>query len=220
MAIPQVYFHRDDFHGNRTYSTTADANGLAIVKVNGSSATATTLDGASRGKCRLLLDNTSQVQSITLYDKDTLSYDIDEMDYAEFRVCLDDEDANTAGFVGMAGAHNATLASIATRAGFVIGAGGALSVCTDDGTVDSTNIATGYTLGATDYLLGIDFSNKSDIKFYIHDGTANRRVAKGTTFSMANATGSMQKYIRNGKADGTAVTKLDIDHFEIKMTAN
>lgn len=216
MAFNENYCMNEDWFGQRTLATTADANGWAYVKVGSGSPTAITLDGAPSGALRMLCTNTSEVQSITAYHKDTLGFDIDTL--KNFRIKLNlaaGGDATTACFYGMTGDHNATLASIAERVGFVVGASGAISVVTDDGSTDSGDISTGYTLGTSDYVLEVDLTNKSDVKFYIHDGVSSRRVARNTTFTMAAYSGCLQPYLRTGRGEGSATLTVDVDQFKI-----
>ncbi len=173
---------------------------------------------------QLALDATSEAQSARLSFADILTYDIDELLWAEFVVKFTSAAlTNVSAIIGMASAGNATINTIANQASFGINGTTALFCESDDGTTDNDDIATGLTLTtATWNRLRIDFSTgvttvspgtslggKSNILFTAGvNGGAMRPVAQGTRFSLAAYTGGLQPYVQLQKASSTDVASL------------
>jgi len=86
--------------------------------------------------------------------------------------------------VGLAGAHNAAIDTVAESIWFRWDFSGLITVEHDDagGGHESTKVTTGLTLVANQWaILKIDCTNTADVRFYV-DGAP---VATGTTFNMS-----------------------------------
>ena len=224
MTMKQVSVFRDDFFGNRTFTSSADANGWATVKVGGGSPTAITLDTGTTGtgEVQLLLDTTSEVQSVSLYHKDTKSFAVSQLRTFRAHAYFSAAPTIEAGFIGMAAAHNSTLASVAEYCGFRLSAAGAINVYANDGSGNTADVSTGFTLGTSPLLLEIDFTDLTNVKFYVSDVNtgALRRVCKSTTVTMSaynTSNHALQPYIRHGRTIGTEATSLNVDVVDIEF---
>jgi hypothetical protein len=88
-----------------------------------------------------------------------------------------------------------------------------VTVETDDNVTDTAPVSSATALATVFKRFVIDFSNKSDIKFYI-DGN---RVARSTAFTMAGYTSGLQPFIQIQKAANTNVDAVTVDY--VKITA-
>lgn len=225
MAGIQDYWEFcDDFFGSGSLQATpAGGDRWDITDTSAAGApTYAYVDGASSGEVQLVLASTSEVENVCLSFGDTLGFDIDKIQGAEFRVKMNQAALNATTMVafGLTGDRNDAIDSIAQNILFrVIGATSTTAVVveTDDGTTDNDDKATGQTLINAYKRFKIDFSNgTSDIRFFMDDGNgALVRVAGSTTFSMAGYTGSLQPFVQIQKTADTNVDGITLDYVKV-----
>lgn len=205
----------DDFFGtSATFPTSGDPATPWLVADTSSAGAPTYVRNASNAV--LTLAATSEIENVCLYHGDALSFDIDELLAAEFRIKVTGCTTGTTITWGMASARNDTPASMTALALFqMVGATSTTDVTveTDDNVTDTAPVSSATALSTTYKRFVIDFSNKSDIKFYI-DGN---RVARSTTFTMAGYTAGLQPFIQLQKAANTNVDAITVDY--VKITA-
>lgn len=161
------------------------------------------------------LTTTDEAQDATLYMGDELQFDIDKLLRVEFRAKVTTPGTGVKIVAGMAGNHNLDKDTIAQSAWFAWDGSLATVAETDDGTNNNDDVATGVTLTTATYAdFMIDFSDSSDVRFYINGS----RVASGTTFDMSNYTGNLQPYVSCDKASGAVGGAIVADTFHIVST--
>jgi hypothetical protein len=105
--------------------------------------------------------------------------------------------------------------TVAESAWFRLDASGALDVETDDGSTNTDDTSTGLTLVAgTYYIFRIDFSDLTDVKFYVNGA----RYAASTTHDLSAltaTTGLFQPYFSIDKAVSVGVGTMDVDYVKI-----
>lgn len=188
------------------------ATGDATVAVKGSA-------GDQVGEVELTIAATSEAEVAYLSQNDKLTFPFPKLDYVEWTAKISASmaaaGADAIAFaMGIISAYNATLDSITALALFrkEAGASNALTVESDDDVTNKDNVSTGVSLQAATYQrFAIDCSNKSDVKFYVHDGSLFRRVANNTVFDMSGYTGAVQLFAYLAKASGTDTLVLTID---------
>jgi hypothetical protein len=203
----------DDFFGtSATFPTSADPATPWLVVDTSSAGSPTYVRNASNAV--LTLASTSEVENVCLAHGDALSFDIDDLLSAEFRVKVTGCTSGTTISWGMASARNDTPASMTALALFTMtGATSTTDVTveTDDNVTDTAPVSTATALATVFKRFVIDFSNKSDIKFYI-DGN---RVARSTTFTMAGYTSGLQPFIQIQKTSSANVDAVTVDYVKI-----
>lgn len=203
----------DDFFGtSATFPTSADPATPWLIADTSAAGAPTYVRNASNAV--LTLASTSEVENVCLYHGDALSFDIDDLLSAEFRVKVTGCTTGTTISWGMASARNDTPASMTALALFTMtGATSTTDVTveTDDNVTDTAPVSSATALSTTFKRFVIDFSNKSDIKFYI-DGA---RVARSTTFTMAGYTAGLQPFIQLQKAANTNVDAITVDYVKV-----
>ncbi len=225
MATRGFWTFEDDFFGAGVLPTSATAGQPWVITDTSSAGTPTYVyvDGSATGEVALDFDSQSEIQNVCLSFGDTLCFDIDQIDSAEFWVKTNQATFDTATQLafGLAGDRNDAIDSIAQAALFrVVGSDSqtAVVVETDDGTNDNNDVATGQVIGAAAYKRYlIDFSQgTSDVRFHMTDANSTqRRVASGTTFDMSNYTGSLQPIIQLQKTADTNTDGVTIDYVKI-----
>lgn len=205
----------DDFYGpSATFPTSADPATPWLVADTSAAGTPTYVRNASNAV--LTLASTSEVENVCLYHGDALSFDIDDLFTAEFRVKVSGCTSGTSIVWGVGSARNDTTDSVAANAWFkMVGADSTTAVVveTDDGTTDLDDKATGVTLATTYKRFAINFRNKNDVKFFI-DGV---RVATSTTFDMSGYTSGLQPIIQIQKTSSANTDAVTVDY--VKITA-
>jgi hypothetical protein len=152
-----------------------------------------------------------------LYFGDALDYDIDDLEYVEFRVKIGASTFTSGSILafGLGSARNDTLDSVAANAWFRMEGANSTTLVyceSDDGTNDNDDKSTGKTLGTTFKRFLIDFTGgKSNVRFYI-DG---ERVCSSTTFDMSNYSVGLQPMVQIQKAANTNVDSVVIDYVEV-----
>ena len=198
----------DDFLGAAINVT----DGLWAVVDVGDATEALAADTAN-GVFQLALAATSEAEDAVLYWGDQRGIDVGNKAIVEMRVKLSVlPTTGVCAVWGIATDHNLDKDTVAVNAWFRADASGEVKVETDDTTNNNDDVATGVTVLATDWkIYRIDFSDLTDVKFYI-DGA---RVAGGTTFDMSNLTAAeqvVQFYFSLDKASGTGVGTMQIDY--------
>lgn len=203
----------DDFFGtSAAFPTSGDPATPWLVADTSSAGAPTYVRNASNAV--LTLAATSEIENVCLYHGDALSFDIDDLLSAEFRIKVTGCTTGTTISWGMASARNDTPASMTALALFqMVGATSTTDVTveTDDNVTDTAPVSSATALSTTFKRFVIDFSNKSDIKFYI-DGA---RVARSTTFTMAGYTAGLQPFIQLQKAANTNVDAITVDYVKV-----
>jgi hypothetical protein len=223
MISREVVRHVDNFDRAQAITTTPAGDFGWTIKDTSAAGTPTYLclteDG---GAVKLLFDNTSENQIVTLYQNDVLPYDLALIQAVDFTLKVSGFDANTTLVFGLASGQNNTEDSVTVNCWFKIDGATSTSnvvVETDDNTTDKDDKATGQTLSTTYKKCTIDFSNGlSDVRFFI-DGN---RVAAGTTFDMSAVTSgqNVQLFVQLQKATGTGVGFVQISKAAIQFKTN
>lgn len=164
------------------------------------------------GVVRATLTSTSEAQTAYLDFADKLQWCIGHGLNFEARVRLHAIPSVAAvnAEIGLCSEFNADPDAVVTSAWFRVDGSGVVTVETDDGTHETTKVATGVTL-TTDLwtVFRADCSDTADVKFYVN-GT---EVAPATTFNIAAAVSVLvQPVARIAKASGTGVGTLDVDY--------
>lgn len=203
----------DDFFGtSATFPTSADPATPWLVVDASSAGAPTYVRNASNAV--LTLASTSEVENVCLSHGDALSFDIDDLLSAEFRVKVTGCTSGTTISWGMASARNDTPASMTALALFqMVGATSTTDVTveTDDNVTDTAPVSSATALATTFKRFVIDFSNKSNIKFYI-DGV---QVARSTTFTMAGYTSGLQPFVQIQKTSSANTDAVTVDYVKI-----
>jgi len=203
----------DDFFGTvATFPTSADPATPWLAVDTSSAGTPTYTRGTSNAV--LTLVSTSEVENVCLAHGDALSFDIDDLLSVEMRVKVTGCTSGTIISWGMASARNDDPTAMTALALFkMTGATSTTDVTveTDDNVTDTAPVSSAVSLATTFKRFVIDFSKKSDIKFYI-DGV---RVAQSTTFTMAGYTAGLQPFIQIQKAANTNVDAVTVDYVKI-----
>ena len=208
----------EDFLGPQTLTASPTGSDLWDIADTSAAGAPTYTVGGVNGEATLLLEATSEVQNVCLFQSDVLNYDIDLLQRVEMRVKVTAGaggvlDTTTQIAWGMATARNDTIDTLTAHASFRVIGSHAIVVESDDGTTDKDDVATGASAtDATYKKYVIDFTGgKADVKFYI-DGT---RVAASTTFSMAAHTTGLQPYVQIQKTADTNVDRVVVDYIKI-----
>jgi hypothetical protein len=219
MITREVVRKVDRFDRAQAFTTTPAGDLGWTIKDTSSAGTPTYLClTANGGAAKLLLDNTSEAQVVTLYQNDVLPFDLAQLQSVEFTVSVSGIDAVTTLVFGVGTAQNDTADSVTVNAWFRMQGSASTSnllVETDDGTSDLDDKATGTTLSSTLKKCLIDFTNGlSDIRFYV-DGA---RVAAATTFTLASITAdqNVQLFVQLQKASGTGIPAITISNVAVQ----
>lgn len=208
----------DNFDYPLNLATTSQGHGGWTIKDTSSAGTPTYIATAEDGgSIKLLCDNQSEAQAITLYHSDILMYDLANLSNMWWVAKVSGVDAVTVITIGLGAAQADDEDTVVTNAWFKMeGATSttALVVETDDATNDNNDVATGSTLAAVYKRCFLDFSQGlADVRFYL-DGA---RVAASTTFDMSDLTSGLnvQPYCQVTKASGTGVPGLQLAQFGV-----
>lgn len=219
MITREVICAKDNFARAQAFTTTAAGEFGWTIKDTSSAGTPTYLcltdDG---GAAKLLLDNTSEAQVVTLYQNDVLPYDLALLQYVDFVAKVGGVDSVTTIVFGVASAQNDTADSVTINAWFRMqgsASTSALLLESDDGTTDYDDKATGATLSTTYKKFTIDFTQGlSDIRFFI-DGA---RVGQSVTHTLASITAgqNVQLFVQLQKASGTGVPYIQLSQVSVQ----
>ncbi len=203
----------DDFFGtSATFPTSADPATPWLAVDTSSAGSPTYVRNASNAV--LTLASTSEVENVCLAHGDALSFDIDDLLSVEYRVKVSGCTSGTSISWGMSSARNDDPTAMTALALFrMVGATSTTDVTveTDDNVTDTAPVSTATALSTTFKRFVIDFSKKSDIKFYI-DGV---RVAASTTFTMAGYTAGLQPFIQIQKTSSANTDAVTVDYVKI-----
>jgi hypothetical protein len=215
MSLQKNILFEDNFLGKRSFATaTAEAGTgwyATIVKTSGTP-TIATATGSDSGSVVFTTDSTSEVQQLSLYQGDVLCFTGNlPVDYTcNFK--LSGQTSATTAYIGLAGAHNSTAASIAPFAWLKI-ANSTMSAETNNNSA-TTSVSTGMSIGTGFTQLKISFAyGLADVRFYVDGGNGQlTRVCQSTKFDMSAYTGQLQLYTRVEKTSGAAVPILTVDY--------
>lgn len=208
----------EDFFGGQTFGASLSEGALWKITDTSSAGTPTyaVVTPSATGEVALTLDNTSEIQNVCLDFGDKLCFDIDNLQWAEFRLKVSGCTSGTTITWGLQSARNDNTDSTTNNAQFkMVGATSTTNVYveSDDNVNDLDDKATGSTLATVYKRFLIDFTGgKSSVKFYV-DGV---RGAGSTTFDMSNATGSLQPFVQLQKAANTNVDAVTIDYIAVQ----
>jgi hypothetical protein len=207
----------DDFFGGQTYTGTVGEGAWKITDTSSAGTpTYAVVTPSATGELALTLEATSEIQNVCLDFGDKLCFDIDNLQYAEFRLKVSGCTSGTTITWGLQSARNDNTDSTTNNAQFkMVGATSTTNVYveSDDNVNDLDDKATGSTLATVYKRFVIDFTGgKSNVKFYV-DGV---RGASSTTFDMSNATGSLQPFVQIQKAANTNVDAVTIDYIQVQ----
>lgn len=207
---------KEDFLGGATIAATVGEGMWKITDTSSSGTPTYVKDSAHGGSVTLTLEATGEIQNVCLDFGDKLQFDIDNLQYAIFRVkTVAALDSATTLTFGLQSARNDNTDSTTNNAQFKLVGSNAVVCETDDGTTDNDDKATGKTLVDSYKEFTINFANgKDDVRFYID----NEPVATGTTFSMSAATGSLQPFVQIQKTADTNTDSVTIDLIYVKAT--
>lgn len=215
-----------EFIGAITPTTSGTADGLGIKKLITGAAPPTVTGTASGLECALTSASQAQLAAFSLGD--ILAFDIDDLLTVHIDAALSASFAETA-FFGMASAHNATLESITAFALFKASGNNNLLISTDDNVTDTTDIATGLTIGQTVRRFSMDFGSgvftqipglakggKAAVGFYAPNSRGDRRrVAESQRFDLSGYSAGLQIYGGVSKASGTNTGTLTVRRIEV-----
>jgi hypothetical protein len=214
----------DDFLGGGTFGATPTAFDPWDITDTSAAGTPTytRLDhGESTGAfalgvAELSHDTQAEAQNVCLSWGDKLALDLDKMRGFECRIRQGQAtaDATTQIAWGMSGDRNDTIDTMAVAAIFrIVGGDSTTNIVleTDDASENNDDIASGTTLVAAWKICRIDFTDKTDIKFYVNDA----RVGSATTFGMANHTGGVQPFFQLQKASDANADSVEIDYVRL-----
>lgn len=198
----------DDFLGNALNTNAWGARDTA------GGAEAVVAD-APNGVLGLALDATNEAQlaGVDWADQRTLTLNQGLVFESRFRLSVIPTGAVVA-CVGLCGDHNAAVDTVAESVWFRADGSGAITVENDDGTNETSKVATGTTLLTSTWIVArIDCTDISDVRFYIN----GERVASSTTFNMsATAALALQPVARIGKEGAAAsVGTLQVDYVRV-----
>lgn len=213
------------FYGAGGPPAAAAPNGTPFCKRDTSASGSPSILGVDDGGWKLLMDSTSEAQIIGFDCNDILPFNIDKLASVEWEAKLaGTPGANVNMVMGMAGAYNATMDSVAQNAWFKLTPSSATVYCeSDDGTNDNDDKSTGLTLSTSWRRFKIDFGTgvytrsapsaslggKANVLFYMGDANGHlTRVATSTQFDMSNYSGGLQPYFQVQKASGTVTDSL------------
>lgn len=179
------------------------ANGLQLKDTSASgSPTALYVKGEHHGGIELDFSSTNEAQVLTIYQGDTLAFDIDSITefHARLKLKQATPDAATSLAIGLASAQADAIDSVTEAALFRIIGDNSIVVETDDGTINNDDVATGKTLADSyvDFLISFA-TGKQDVRFFV-DG---QPVAQATTFDMSNYAGGLQFFLQHQKSADT-----------------
>jgi hypothetical protein len=228
-----VLVHDFLFTGLRTPALTAAVVDGPWAKADTSAAgapTLTTLNGFIVGT----LANTTEVENLCLYFGDILSFDIDDLQRAEFWIqCCASYAATEQLAFGLCSARNDDIDTIANHASFRLlgaaAAAGAITCETDDGVHDVDDVATGQTLAATLKRFVIDFGSglrgvspgpclggKANVLFSMDDARGNLQpVARDHVFDMSSYAAGLQPYVQLQKTSAAGTPNFSLRRVRI-----
>ena len=217
MAVSRdVVIWRDDFMRAQAFTTTPGEKGWTIKDTSAAGTPTYLCVSDDSGAAKLLCDNTSEAQIVTLFHNDVLAFRLDKLLSVTWNVQVAGVDAVTTLVYGVADEQNATSDTVQFNAWFRMEGSVSTSLVvveTDDDVTNNDDKATGVSLAAAYKRCTIDFSyGLTDVRFFI-DGA---RVSSANTFSMnASPSQRVQPYVQLQKASGTGVPAFVADYVEI-----
>lgn len=170
---------------------------------------------APGGVISLPLDNTNEVQLSGIYGGDQRNFTLNRSLGFEARFKFSVlPTGSVVACVGLAGDHNAAVNTVAESIWFRADGSGALTVETDDTSNETSQVATGVTVVADEWVVArIECYDTADVRFYLN----GNRVASGTTFNMSTVAAlALQPVARIGKESGaTTVGTLQVDYIRV-----
>lgn len=221
----------DDFLGGGTITTVGLDPWVITDTSSSGSPTYTRLDhGETAGVFRpgvaaLAFDSQGEAQNVCLSWGDKLGIDFTTLKGYECGLQLvqgtgSHKDTTTTLAWGVTGDRNDTIDSIAVASLFRLASASAVEtivVESDDTVNNNDDVATGQSLTVSTWAkFKIDFSNKSDVKYYVGVGTSPlTRVGASTTFDMSNYAAGVQPFFQIQKTSDTNVDAMQIDYVRL-----
>lgn len=218
MARNQIITYFDPFAGGRSFTTSADANGWVTHDDSASgSPTVACVDGGGVG---FTLTNTNEVQRVSLYHNDILSFPASKLVRVSWEWKASGTLTNAVLLAGLASAYNDDEDAITHGVWFKTDGSSSIVAETDDGTIDNNDKATGQTIGSSFTYCEIDFTlGLSNVRFFTESSSSFRHVATGTTFDFSQA-GNLQPMLKCEKAASTDVPILTVRNFLVEYKTN
>lgn len=230
-GIHDFWCFEDDFIGGGTFVASAGLDPWVITDTSSSGTpTYARVDlgettGAFRpGVAKLTFDSTSEVQNICLSFGDKLAFDFDKIKGYECGLRFVEgtgshKDTATTVAWGLTGDRNDAIASITYAALFRLLSSSAVEdvSCEIDDNVNDTTAVSSMSLTVSQWAkFSIDFSNKSDVKFFGGLASAGlKRLNPSTTYNMENYHAGMQPFFQLQKTADTTVDSLEIDYVRV-----
>ncbi|MCH8830132.1 MAG: hypothetical protein IID45_11205 [Planctomycetes bacterium] len=229
LSLRHKFEWSDDFIGGGSFGVSAsEADPWVITDTSAAGAPTyqrldlgeSTIAGAL-GTARLAFSSDVEVQNLCLSFGDLLAFDIDKLHGFECRIKQNQatKDATTTLAFGVAGDRNDAIDTIAKAALFRLAGLTAVNtvVCeSDDGTNNNDDIDTSDVLANAFKVFRIDFTDLSNVKFYMEDsGGSLVRVVTGTTFDMSNYDAGVQPFFQLQKTSDSNTDGIDIDYVQL-----
>ena len=216
-GIQDFAVFEDDFFGGGTETTSGQGSPWVFTATGSPTATYPADVAGTNGRLLMTLTAGNEVQNGCLSFGDKLNFDIDLLEYVEFRAVMGQATFTSANQLvfGM-GSEQVDDPTATTEHAFfrVLGATSTtqLYVETDDETNDNSLVDTGTTFINVEKKFRISFTHgKADVRFYVNDN----RVAADTTFDMSNYSGGLQPYIQIQKTTGTTAGTAAFDYIKV-----
>lgn len=209
----RVTYH-DDFLGHGELSTSQSHEAWLIADTS-SAGTPTYVRGGVNGLATLTMAANAEIENVCLYHGDDLNFDIDLIDHIEIGLAVGQAalDSTTSVCWGLGTARADDPNAIAQHALFRCIGSNAIVCETDDGVLDTDDVATGTSAGVAQQKYVISFANgKSDVRFFV----GGERVAPATTFNMSNYAGAFQPLFQVQKTSDTNTDSVVIDYVRIE----
>lgn len=193
-----------------------------LVGTKTGSSTNNVVDYASNeagGLYKLLHSNDSEAQTMRLTSGDNLWINMSKKPLVDigFKVTLSGStlSADQRLVVGVGSAYNATLDSVTTNCWLrVEGASNSIKIESDDGTTDTDDTASGYSItSGTAVHVQFDFSDLSKVRVLINGAL----VATSLNMSALAANTKVQPFIAIQRDAGTETDRLDIDYIKVSV---
>lgn len=216
--------HREDWNRGQVFTTTAGPGGWAIYDVSSSGTPTYQIENVGGIPCaRLLLDNTSEAQTVCLYQKDNLLIPLRRLRRAQMMLKILNANAVTTVLAGFASARNDTPDNVAVHSWFALFGAASLTALvaeSDDGTTDKDDQTTGIVVG-TDWMkleweFGGDAPPLGALLKPVKLSVNGVPVCQGVNFDLSGVSASqgVQPLIELKKASGTGTPEVCVGPLE------
>ncbi len=203
---------RDSFLGLRTALPTSLTLGYPWKITDTSSSgspTYTFVSPSTTGEAKVTLASTSEIENVCLDWGDVLAAEVGNLKKFKAIVLCSAISPSVIFAFGIQSARNDDTNATAINAMFKLSGSNAILCETDDGTNDINLQVTGQSLSGVYKKFEIDFSDLSNVKFYVE----NVRMCPTVKFDMsaASLTAGVQPFFQIQKTASTAVDSFTVD---------